>query len=211
MPNFSVKTTNLKTTESQFNDIKSCLESAFEDVKRVSNASSLGTSRSFAQIKKELNNTCTDIIDYKNTLSKLKVSLEEIIELYDKTEGNILSNTDVAFMDLQEIKTEEEKNISSGIEKLKDRIREWLNTQPDSDADDDLKVWLKHFFKGNDLDGDGLIDSFLGYFDDIGDFLNWWVGGNGDTVQGYAAVCDLTKTSSNCSSPLVTEDSCRIL
>lgn len=194
MADFSVKTINLEKISSQLCDIKGELGQIGEAVNNAGKVSFLEVSQGYRQIRRRIYAVAGKLSAYEKLSAQMGTALADIALLYEKAEQNILGNGD-SFLAERE-KADKVQDSLFDVGRIKDWLRKYLDGESDSSSEDEIKLWLKTLFRSNEMDGDGLIDSVLGYIGGIEDFLRWWVDGKGNPADGWVNVCDLSNTSS---------------
>lgn len=191
MTNFSVKLTNLKQAEDLFIEVGICLENVIEEIQKISNSNVLEMNYAFLRTKSELKNSCTTIFSLKESIFELESALEKINARYENAESTIINNEIISDNSVQE-KKEGRQNDSHGTQWVKEKMREWLNHQPNHEKDDYIEKWFRTTF-GNESE---LAGPLVQYIEDIENFLKWWTDNEGKPEQGWAEICDLAETSS---------------
>lgn len=196
MANFSVKISETKNIENQFEKIETCLAEMADQIEGIRNSCAAANTIAFARIQSNLKKGRSDISNLRVSVSGFRVSLDEVMRLYEETEKSILGRGDMPSLSTggkQEDGSKREENLSP-FDQLKEKIRQWLENYSKQAPEDDAKQWMKLFTKSNGIEGEGLVDSILGYFDDLEGFFDWWVNKKGQP-QGMSHLCDLAETS----------------
>ncbi|MCI9582176.1 MAG: hypothetical protein HFG46_00570 [Clostridium sp.] len=95
MANFSVKFSETQYIGNQFEKIETCLSKMADQIENVRNSYAATNTIAFARIQSNLKKGRSDISDLKVSVSGFRVSLDEIMRLYEETEKSILGRGDM--------------------------------------------------------------------------------------------------------------------